>query len=222
MKMHSIRIAALLMCILFLPALTFADEMDDRIAALESRVSELEAQLAQLLPPQTPPPSPAQASGFDVGETLQLSDGLTITIKRYETGTRFRYYPAGGFFSSTLSARTGYQLVCVFIRIENNSSEDVSTSKLLDAALHCGVSFSTDARDSLFHLTNHGVYAAGLKVISRNSSVDACLLFALPNEAIASGEYLSMELVYHDTPYTCVLRESGAPLSSTDDPDTGF
>lgn len=205
---------------LLIPALVPAetDEIEERIKALEARMDALEAQLG----------APSQQEGNEadgvastdeasnqtlvLGEALNLGDGRTVTMTKYETGESFRYSPAGGFSTLRLSAKSGYSLLCLYVTVENQSPDSLNTARLLDTVLEYGDEYTSKAQDSFFYLTNRGVYAGGLKSISPGTTVQGCLLFAVPENFEESGERAIVRMTYGDGMYECLLRTAGAKL----------
>jgi len=151
--------------------------------------------------------TPADSMGnLSLNEAIALGNGLSLTVNRYETSGRFQYYPAGGYLSSTLSAKDGYHLLCVYVRVENKGDGEVSVSRLLNAGVYCGAEYTAKAKDSLYYLTKQGVYAGGLKVISPRSAVEGCLLFSLPDrDVISDGRYI-LQMNFNDRVYEWALR----------------
>lgn len=208
-----------LVLILLIPALVPAetDDLEARIKALEARMDALEAQL-EALPEQE---GEAVAKGEDaevgdqalvLGEPLSLGDGRTVTITEYETGTSFRYSPAGGFSTLRLSAKSGYSLLCLYVTVDNQSPDSLNTARLLDTVLEYGDDYTNKAQDSFFYLTSRGVYAGGLKSISPGATVHGCLLFAVPEGIDESGEQVTVRMTYGNGVYECELRPAGARL----------
>ncbi len=195
----------------FLPVFAQSDDTEDRLAALEERVTALEDQLAALLADREVPGDPS-AEPFLVGEALGLTEGLTLTINSYETGSRFRYYPSGGFSTTTLTAKNGYRLLCLYVTVQNDTGADINVSTLMDMEVFHGSAYSSKVRDTFFYLTSRGVYAGGLRTIGQKTSVEGCLLFAIPEAAETSEERLAVQLRYHDKLYACTVRESGSLL----------
>ncbi len=188
---------------------------DSRLEALEARVETLEQQIAELLAERDALAEPT-AIPFAIGETLTFGEGLTMTVNGYETGDRFRYYPSGGFSTTTLTAKAGYRLLCLYITVDNKTGRDVYASSFLDAEVLHGRAYSSQARDTFFYLTGRGMYAGGLRTIANNVSLEGCLLFAIPEAAETSSESIAMQFKYNGSLYACTLRDSESLL-----PDSG-
>ncbi len=200
---------------LIISAFTISGSAEDsRLEALEARVEALEQQIAELLAERDEVTEPS-AEPFHIGESLALGEGLTMTVNGYETGDRFRYYPSGGFSTTTLTAKAGYRLLCLYITVENNTGRDVYASSFLDAEVLHGRAYSSQARDTFFYLTGRGMYAGGLRTIGSNTSLEGCLLFAIPEAAETSTESIAVQFRYNGTLYACTLRDSESLLPST-------
>jgi len=207
-----------LLCLMLLPAglLSSAEDanatLEARVLELEARVAELQAQVEALVAQQeqqqdTPVP-------FSMNQPQPLGGALTVTITGYETGTRFRYYPAGGFSTSTLSARTGYRLLLLTLRVENTSGGDAYVSPLVSAQIAYGSDYTAAARDTFFYLASPGAYAGGLKTIGAQTAVDGCLLFAVPEGVDGSDEAIRVTFTVDGAQYACTLR-AGSGLKAS-------
>lgn len=216
-------IALVMACMLMMPVIALAQEEDDRIAALEARIQALEEQLEALVSAgTTQAEAEPQAQPFALEETLTLEAGKKLTLVGYETGTRFRYSPAGGLSSLSLSAKKGYRLLCLYVTVENESGGDLSTASLLDAVLTYGQEFANKAQDSFYYKMNHGGYAGGLKAIGPKTAVDGCLLFAVPEDVDTSSQRLAIQIQYNGQLYECELREAGLALVPPAGESTSF
>ncbi|MDL2319269.1 hypothetical protein LJC74_09420 [Eubacteriales bacterium OttesenSCG-928-A19] len=213
MMQKSMKSLAWALVLLMLPSLALASGDSDRIADLEARVEALEARMDALLDDNRETGN-GETEPLAIGAPLELEPGRSITLTSYDTGNRFKYSPAGGFSTLTLSAKTGYRLLCLFTTVNNESSQDLSTAQLLDATVCYGDDYTNKAQDSFFYRTSMGAYAGGLKSIGPNTSVEGCLLFAVPEDIDESRARISVQLVYDDTTYECVLRPGGARLEA--------
>lgn len=199
-------VSMLLLAAVLLPSFVVAEDTD-RLAALEARIAALEEKMETIIGVEEEPAP--QTQSFAPGETFQLEAGKTLTVQKYDTGARFRYSPAGGFSTLTLSAKTGYRLLCLYVTVENDAADDLYTSRLLDTVLHYGADYTNKAQDSFFYLNARGMFAGGLKTVGPKSTVNGCLLFAVPDDIETSGERLAVAFHYGGTAYECELRESG-------------
>lgn len=192
--------------LLTIPAMALAaDSEADTIAALEARVEALEAQIEEILAALEEPPEP-EVETIAMGQAVTLADGNTIAITEFATGTQFRYTPAGRFASQTLSAKSGYSLLCLFVTVENTSGADMSTEELLSATLYYGSNHENKAQNSFFYQTAFGSYTDGLKTIGPGASVNGCLLFVVPDDVETSRERIAVQFTYADVAYECVVR----------------
>ena len=203
--------AMLGVCAMLLPSLALAEDMEARIAALEQRIDALEAQLDTFT--EENEPSIPEATAFTVGQPLELEANKTLTIREYDTGSKFKYSPMGGFSTLTLSAKSGYSLLFLYVTVDNASKDDFYTSQLLVSTLFYGGSYTNQAQDSFFYQNSRGVFAGGLKSIGPQTSVDGCLLFAVPDDIDTSRERLAVRINYGDEIFECELRSSGALLA---------
>lgn len=203
--------AVCLLAALLLVPTALSESADERIEALEARVAALEAQIRLLLeteaePAQEPEKSiPSQV--FELNGKIALEENLYLTVRGFESGDRFRYYPSGGIMTSTLSAKDGYRLLCVYVTVQNDQNVDFYTSTIMDITVSVPDGYSTLPRNTFFYLTNKGVYAGGLKSIGPRASVDGCLLFAIPEDADNTAS-LTLTLTYGGTDYECALTAS--------------
>lgn len=202
--------AVLGVCAMLLPSLALADDMEARIAALEARIDALEAQLDTIADENEP--SIPEATAFSMGEALEFEPGKALTIREYDTGSKFKYSPMGGFSSLTLSAKSGYRLLCLYVTVTNDSQSDLYTAQLLDTTLFYGSSYTNQAQDSFFYQNARGVFTGGLKSIGPRTSVDGCFLFAVPDDVDTSRERIAVQVTCGDELYECVLRPGGALL----------
>lgn len=207
---------ALIACALLIPvvALATAASEADRIEALEARVASLEAQLESIL--STNEGEIMLVEPFAVDDQLTINGGHLITVTGFETGGRFRYSPANGFSTLSLSAKPGYRLLCLYVTIENAAEDDLYTGSLLDAVVSVGKEYSNKAQDSFFYVTSRGNFAGGLKAIGPGSSVEGCLLFAVPDDIESTGDQVSVRLTFGNTVYECVLKQAGALLEPSE------
>lgn len=206
-------------CMTLVSGVALAEETADPIAALEARVTALEEQVAQLLEAaqeEETPPTP-DSETFSMGAPLLLEEGKAITVTSFDTGTRFRYSPAGGFSTLTLSSKSGYRLLCLYMTVDNDGMDNLSTSKLLDAELLYGADYTNKAQDTFFYRNSMGFFTGGLKSIGPRTSVDGCLLFAVPEDIDESRSGITLRLSYEDEVFECVLREGGARLEPSSD-----
>lgn len=199
-------------------AVTATADDEERMAALEARVTALEEQIAALTGQKAIAPAETEdtATGTEgnthamtIGDPLLLGDGRTITVNDYETGTTFRYSPAGGFSTLSLSAKEGYRLLCLYVTVENNAPDDLNTARLLDTDLNVGADYTNRAQGSFYYLNNRGMYSGGLKSIPAGSKVSGCMLFAVPDDIDDSGERVMVQMRYGDAVYECLLRIGG-------------
>lgn len=219
-------LAIVLLCALMIPGVVLSDTMEERVAELEARILELEARLEEMTRGGTtsePPEPKAEFGGMDapsaytvVNGAVELGDRLTVTITGYEVKDRFKYYPAGGFSSVTLSAKEGYRLLCLYVTVDNQMDSAFGTSALLDARLVDTSGYTGSARDTFFHLNSQGVYAGGKVSIASRKTEEGCLLFAIPADTEHADTEITVELTYSDTVYTCVLREGNQSVLQTD------
>lgn len=207
-------LCACLALVLMMPAAALATSADERIAELEARIAELEAQLDALQPDGEAPDDAPPVNALQLGETIELTPGTTVTFTEYSTGNRFRYSPAGGFSTLTLSAKSGYRLLCLFATVENGAQGDLATAQLLNVTVSCGKEYTSKAQDSFFYENALGMYAGGLKSIGPKTAVNGCLLFAVPEDIETSRERIAVQMVYGDVTYECVLRPAGALLEA--------
>lgn len=208
-KRWTLRVACCLLVLLMLPGMSVSsDTAEDRINALEARIRMLEEQLDQFLSEQAPEEA-SEMERYDPGDTVPLSSSLYMTIHETETGGRFQYYPAGGFSSTTLSAKRGYRLLCVYATVENTAATGADITALLNAELVYGNNggYTAPPRDSVFYINQRGDYAAGLTGVDSGAAADICLLFAIPEEAENSKERLSIRIQFGETQYECVVRD---------------
>ncbi|MDR0896856.1 MAG: DUF4352 domain-containing protein [Oscillospiraceae bacterium] len=190
---------------------TLADA--ERIAALEARVAALEAQVAALLAQGVGEYEQAPtAQSIALGEALPLADGLMLTATEWQAADRFRYYPSGGQVSSTLSAKPGYRLLCLFVTITNQTQQDVSVDTLLNATLYAGRDEGLRAQNAFYYSMGRGAYAGGLRSIGPDTQVSGCILFAMPESAENSGGSLRVQFVYGDQVYAYTLRDAALQL----------
>lgn len=224
----SLVLALMLAITVILPSPVIGEATEEtRMDALEARVTALEAQLAALLSDEggdvkateAPQESEPHDDEYLLGETMMLDEGHSVTMTTYETGTSFRYSPAGGFSTLRLSAKNGYRLLCLYVTVENNAASELNTARLLDTVLEVGSDYSSKAQDSFFYLNNRGVYAGGLKVINPGAKVQGCLLFAVPEDIDESSERIAVQMAYGDDTFACTLRPGGISLE-LGDPET--
>lgn len=221
MKITTAKGWVLLLLLTMLPTASLATSDEETIAALQARIDTLEAQIRALTEEdasgedEESDADAAQAGdALPLGAPILLGEGRAFTVADYAIGTRFRYSPAGGISSLSISAKPGYSLLCLYVRVENNTGEDLYTSQLLDATLKCGASYTGQAQESFFYKTVRGVYAGSLKLIGAGMTVDGCLLFALPEDAETSQDKLSVRFSLANGCYEVLLREAGTPLST--------
>ncbi len=196
-------LAALLALLMMLPAAALSETETERITVLESRLAELEALLKQV----SLESEPAEPVDVAVGEPITLAQGLTITLDDYETVERFRYYPAGGYSATTLLAKAGYNLLCLAVTVDNETSKDIHVATLLDATLSLGQEYTAQARHSFFYLAQPDVYTGGLKCVTSGTTVEGCLLFAVPDWTESSTEPLALRLDFAGEAYVFTLRQ---------------
>jgi len=158
-----------------------------------------------------PPPE------WAIGEAFAFSGDVTITITGYETGSRFRYYPAGGFSSASLRARPGYELLCLYIEVDNRSVEDFRTAILLDMQLRHGTDYTAIPQNTFYYKTNSGGYAGGATAIRAGAQVEGCLLFALPVDARHSQRRIYVSFQVGEDAYLCELRPATGMLLEESD-----
>ncbi|MCL1796001.1 MAG: hypothetical protein FWG37_03820 [Clostridia bacterium] len=147
-----------------------------------------------------------------LGEAFALSGDVAITVTGYETGSRFRYYPAGGYSSASLRARPGYELCCLYITVDNRSDEDYKTAALLEISLHHGTDYSAMPQNTFYYRTNSGGFAGGATAIRASARVEGCLLFALPVEARRSQRRIYITFQDGEHTYLCELRPATGML----------
>lgn len=207
-------ITALLLCTLMVPGAAFAEEesAEDRVRALEARVEALEAQIAALSGSGNPQAEAPEVHAFSMNEKLALSEGTSMTVTSFDTGVRFKYSPAGGISMLTLSAKSGYRLLCLYVTVDNQGPNDLHTAQLLNISVLIGKDYTNKAKDSLFYQNAQGVYSGGLKSIGPKTTISGCLLFAVPEDVDTSRDRIAVQMVYDDIIYECVLRPSGALL----------
>lgn len=198
---------ALAICLLMLPSMALASQEEDRLAALEARVEALEAQMTALLAEQPIiKESEPEIIPFEMGTALTLEEGRALTVSAYENSARFRYSSAGGYTLHSLSGGVGYQLLLLYVRVENNRDEVLQVSRLVNATLFYGEEYSNPAYATLYQLNNRGGYSGGLRAIAPQTSVDGCLLFAFPETQEDDTEPLSVQFAYNNVIYECMLR----------------
>jgi hypothetical protein len=208
-------IALALLLALVLPGAALGEAMTDaeRIAALEARVAALEAQVASLLAQGVAEYEQAPtAQAVALGEALPLADGLTLTVTEWQAADRFRYYPAGGQASSTLSTKPGYRLLCLFVTIDNQTQQDIAVETLLQATLYAGRDEGLRAQNAFYYRTARGNYAGGLRSIGPGTQVSGCLLFAMPESAESGGGSLRVQFAYGEKVYAYTLRDAALQL----------
>jgi hypothetical protein len=209
MKKSVIALALLLALLLPGAALGETETDAERIAALEARVAALEAQVASLLAQGVAEYEQAPtAQAMALGEALPLAEGLTLTASEWQAADRFRYYPAGGQVSSTLSAKAGYRLLCLFVTINNQTQQDVPVDTLLNATLYAGRDEGLRAQNAFYYRTNRGTYAGGLRTIGPGTQVSGYILFAMPESAEQSGGSLRVQFTYGEKAYAYTLRDA--------------
>jgi hypothetical protein len=215
MKKKFLIVLAMLLAMLLPGAVLGESDPPDaeRIAALEERVAALEAQVAALLAQGVGEYEQApKAQEVALGEALPLAEGLTLTATEWQAADRFRYYPSGGQVSSTLSAKAGYRLLCLFVTINNQTQRDVPVETLLNATLYAGRDEGLRAQNAFYYHMGRGAYAGGLRSIGPNTQVSGCLLFAMPESAENSGGSLRVQIAYGDKVYAYTLRDAALQL----------
>lgn len=201
--------AMLLVCLLT-PAFAGATgEEDDRIAALEARVAALEERLNALLSTDEED-AEAPVQHFPLGSLVHLGDGRALTVTSFDTDVRFRYSPSGGLSTQALIAKTGYHLLMLNLSIANSANEALQTSRLVNATLYYGDSYKNQAQNTFFYLNSRGVYSGGMKDITPGSTVDGCLLFAVPSGIDFATDTVTVRLQYGNQLYECTLRADPA------------
>lgn len=205
MKHRNQKAVALVLCLLMLPAAALASsEEAERMAELEARVAELEAQMETLLADQMLE-TEMEIIPFEMGIALTLEEGRVLTVSSFENSSHFRYSPTNGFTVQSLSTSSGYQLLLLHVNVENNRDEALQVSKLVTATLFYGEDYTHQAHANFYYLNNRGSFSGGMRAINPQSTVDGCLLFALP-DAQDDTEPLSVQFTYNDTIYECKLR----------------
>lgn len=204
MLVHKRIIAACLTAALLLPGANCAND-----AALERKVPVVSAEDA----------SSAERTSVscEIGDTIASTEGLSITFSGYDTGSRFRYYPAGGFSSASLVARGGYRLLCLYIEVDNGTGRDVMTSELLSMELRYGKSYTSQPQNTFFYRTKTGAFAGGARAIRSGAAVEGCLLFALPIEAEKSEDRIDVTWQAEGDTFECILRTGKKGLRVVDE-----
>lgn len=210
-------VAAMLLAALLMPVAGVAAQAEN-IQSMESQRSVLEGKAESLAGKLYLPER--ETREFPMGEQLQLETGKSISVSEYDTGTRFKYSPAGGFSTLTLSSKSGYRLLCLYVNVRNDAKDNLYTERLLDTVLHLGESYSNKAQDSFFYLNPRGMFAGGLKSIGPKSSVRGCLLFAIPDDMETNGERMYVQFYYGDTIYECELRPAALSLEPQEEAGT--
>lgn len=204
-------LAWMLLCTTFLlPAIVLAEGEQDGLDCLEAKIAR--ALVSRLVVPDED-----NDEAYAVGDRMPLGQQHTLTVTSYETGDRFHYSPSGGLTMLTLRAKSGYSLLFLYVTVENDSHDELSTAKLLDTVLECSDGYTNKAQDSLFYQNNRGVFVGGLKSVGPKASVDGCMLFAVPEDAQDSREGIAVRFTYDDIEFACTLQQAGSLLERSGD-----
>lgn len=204
--------ALLLVCAMLYPLAALGEDgardWEAEIAEMQARMQALEAELEALRRGTDADDQVPESIPFAVEETLSLGDGKTMAITGYDTGTRFRYSPSGGLSLLSLSAKSGYRLLCLYVSLENNTDTELLTAPLLNSQLAYGKTYTNKAQSSFFYRNRNG-FSSGLKAVGPKTTVEGCLLFAVPESMETSNNRIAVRFVIEDTYYECELRPAG-------------
>lgn len=230
-------VCVLLALALMVPAFAFAETDEERIAALEERVAKLEESLAALekqlgleaerdaRPDEIPADAPqGETRTLAMGESFEVLDGVELTVSEFKLSSYFSYYSQQssyndmfGFSSFFGGSRYGQRTIragddnvylCLAIKAENGTRDDVEVSSFMNAVAVCGDETVEPEDAFLYYSGNYGGYIAGspsLRMDGR-ASVDGMLLFVLPKEADDEATPLKVTFAAGADTYEYVLR----------------
>lgn len=216
----------------------------DRIAELEARVARLEEMLEALTKgdaladqEEAEPAEPAaepEASVLSAGDSFEVLDDVKLTVSDFEFSNYFTYYSRqnnsysdffgfspffGGSSYGQRTIRSGNDNIylCLKIRAENNSAEDITVGDLMNALADCGGDPVEPEQSFLYYSGNYGGYIAGETTLQLGprSSVDGLLIFIMPADARSETAPLNVNFKAKDgAAYRYALRagESGLLL----------
>ena len=145
----------------------------------------------------------------NINREIVISDGLSVWIDRYEVCETFQYSPVGGFSSVILSAKEGYRLLCLYLRVENRTDEAVDMLALRNMDLFADGFPSVRACSSFFQ-TKQERHRVRPFQIKTHTILEGYLLYVLPEDALASDAQLTAALFYENNEYSCLLRPDEA------------
>ena len=226
----------MLALVLTMPAFAFAETDEERIAALEERVTKLEALVDSLAgnslaaqeeaTPQEQPADDSNAKALSVGDTFQLAEGVNLTVTDFDLTSYFSYYSRqsgyGDYFGfSQFFGRSGSSYgqrtirsgadqiyLAVKVRLENTTQDDISVGLAMNALARSDGDPVEPEQSFLYYTRNYDGYIAGETTLQLGprSAVDGLLLFIMPATASDESNPLSVTFSGADETARYTLR----------------